>query len=202
MWDPAAPAEYAHAHSPLMPARSWPSASALPQQPPSISARSRSAGEVSAASGDLPCQRSALVTLLLPHSDMPLRQIITLVTGQLKRHAAGYQMGKLTAGPAALRILTELSFALDAHDIPINYHRRRDLAVSTTPDRRHHLDHDRPRRRDAGSPANTASPSASAAARYSSPPARHPAATRATCPNHSVTPSPGATHGHASAACS
>jgi TniQ/Bacterial regulatory helix-turn-helix protein, lysR family len=75
---------------------------------------------------------SALVALLLPHSDMPLNQITALVSGQLKRHIAGYHMGKLTAGPAALRILTELAFALDAHDIPVNYHRRRELAASIT----------------------------------------------------------------------
>jgi hypothetical protein len=75
---------------------------------------------------------SALVALLLPHSDMPLSQITALVSGQLKRHIAGYHMGKLTAGPAALRILTELAFALDAHDIPVNYHRRRELAASIT----------------------------------------------------------------------
>ena len=75
---------------------------------------------------------SALVALLLPHSDLPLRQITALVSAQLKRHIANYHMGKLTEGPAALRILTELAFAVDAHDIPINYQRRRDLAASTT----------------------------------------------------------------------
>jgi molybdenum-dependent DNA-binding transcriptional regulator ModE len=75
---------------------------------------------------------SALVALLLPHSDMPLRQITALVSGQLKRHIANYHMGKLTEGHAALRILTELAFALDAHEIPISYQRRRDLAASTT----------------------------------------------------------------------
>jgi hypothetical protein len=74
---------------------------------------------------------SALIALLLPHSDLPLNQITALVSGQLKRHVAGYQMGKLT-GPAAVRILTELAFALDARDIPVNYQRRRDLATSTT----------------------------------------------------------------------
>jgi hypothetical protein len=74
---------------------------------------------------------SALIALLLPHSQMPLAQITALVSGQPKRHVAGYQMGKLP-GPAALRILTELAFALDDHDIPVNYQRRRDLAAGTT----------------------------------------------------------------------
>jgi hypothetical protein len=73
---------------------------------------------------------SALIALLLPHSAMPLNQITALVSGQLKRHVAGYQLGKLT--DPALRILTELAFALDTGDIPIDYQRRRDLAVSTT----------------------------------------------------------------------
>jgi hypothetical protein len=41
-------------------------------------------------------------------------------------------VGKLAGGPEVLRILTELAFALDAHDIPVNYQRRRDLAAGTT----------------------------------------------------------------------
>jgi hypothetical protein len=73
---------------------------------------------------------AALIALLLPHSDMPLNQVTTMVSGQLRRHIAGYHMSKLTAD--ALRILTELTFAIDAHDIPINYQRRRDLAAGTT----------------------------------------------------------------------
>jgi hypothetical protein len=75
---------------------------------------------------------SALVALLIPHSDMPLSQITALAGGQLKRHIANYHMGKLTEGTAALRILTEIALALDARDIPIDYQRRRDLAASTT----------------------------------------------------------------------
>ena len=75
---------------------------------------------------------AALIALLLPHSDTPLHQITTMVSGRLRRHVTGYHMGKLTEGPDALRILTELAFALDAHDIPIDYQRRRDLAASTT----------------------------------------------------------------------
>jgi hypothetical protein len=63
---------------------------------------------------------------------MPLNQVTTLAGGQLRRHVTGYHLGKLTAGPETLRVLTELAFAIDAHDIPVSYRRRRDLAVSTT----------------------------------------------------------------------
>lgn len=72
----------------------------------------------------------ALVALLLPHSDMPLRRITALVSSQLKRDAAWHQLGKLT--DPALRILTELALAVDQHDIPIDYQRRRALAASST----------------------------------------------------------------------
>jgi hypothetical protein len=75
---------------------------------------------------------AALVALLLPHSDMPLHQITALVSSRLHRHVIGFQMGKLTTATGVLRILTELALALDAHDIPVNYQRRRDLAARTT----------------------------------------------------------------------
>jgi hypothetical protein len=75
---------------------------------------------------------AALVALLLPHSHMPLHQITALVSSRLHRHVIGFQVGKLTGAAEVLRILTELAFALDAHDIPINYRRRRDLAAATT----------------------------------------------------------------------
>jgi Bacterial regulatory helix-turn-helix protein, lysR family/TniQ len=73
---------------------------------------------------------AALIALLLPHSDMPLSQITAMVGGQLRRHVTGYHMSKLT--PGALRILTELAFAIDDRGIPVDYRRRRDLAASTT----------------------------------------------------------------------
>jgi TniQ/Bacterial regulatory helix-turn-helix protein, lysR family len=73
---------------------------------------------------------AALIALLLPHSDMPLNQVTAIVSGQLRRHIAGYHMSKLT--PGALRILTELALAIDERGIPIDYRRRRDLAASTT----------------------------------------------------------------------
>lgn len=73
---------------------------------------------------------AALIALLLPHSDIPLSQVTAMVSGQLRRHITGYHMSKLTGN--ALRILTELAFAIDTCDIPIDYRRRRDLAASTT----------------------------------------------------------------------
>lgn len=82
------------------------------------------------AAPDARFRSSALIALLLPHSAMPLNQITTLVSGQLGRHIAGYQLAKLT--DPALRILTELAFALDTGNIPIDYQRRRDLTASTT----------------------------------------------------------------------
>ena len=73
---------------------------------------------------------AALIALLLPHSGMPLNQVTAMVSGQLRRHITGYHMSKLT--PGALRILTELAFAIDDHGIPIDYRRRRHLAAGTT----------------------------------------------------------------------
>ena len=73
---------------------------------------------------------AALIALLLPHSGMPLNQVTAMVSGQLRRHVTGYHMSKLT--PGALRILTELAFAIDDHGIPIDYQCRRDLATGTT----------------------------------------------------------------------
>jgi hypothetical protein len=73
---------------------------------------------------------AALIALLLPHSDMPLNQVTAMVNGQLRRHIADYHMSKLTT--EALRVLTDLAFAIDDHGIPIDYRRRRALAASTT----------------------------------------------------------------------
>jgi hypothetical protein len=61
---------------------------------------------------------------------MPLNQVTAMVGGQLRRHITGYHMSKLTT--EALRILTELAFAIDDRHIPIDYRRRRGLAASTT----------------------------------------------------------------------
>jgi hypothetical protein len=111
------------------PVTSWPSSATTPSLPPEFwpDWAVRVTGVGAHHGKFLP---AALIALLLPHSDMPLNQVTVMVSGQLRRHVTGYHMGKLTAG--ALRILTELAFAIDAHDIPIGYRRRRDLAASAT----------------------------------------------------------------------
>jgi hypothetical protein len=60
---------------------------------------------------------------------MPLNQVTAMVSGRLRRHITGYHMSKLA--DSALRILTELAFAIDERGIPIGYRRRRDLASAT-----------------------------------------------------------------------
>ena len=76
-----------------------------------------------------------LVALLLPGSDLSLTDITALLAHRPDPDQAGHQLRRLSAtgdATAALRILTELAFALDRADIPIDYPRRRQLAVSTT----------------------------------------------------------------------
>lgn len=75
---------------------------------------------------------SALVALLLPHSGLTLREIIRLVDQRIRPHTVSYHLRRLvrTSGDArALQILTELAFAIDTHDLPIDYARRRQLAA-------------------------------------------------------------------------
>jgi hypothetical protein len=73
---------------------------------------------------------AALIALLLPHSTMPLNQVTAMVSSQLRQHITGYHMSKLTT--EALRILTELAFAIDDRRIPVDYRRRRDRAAAAT----------------------------------------------------------------------
>jgi TniQ/Bacterial regulatory helix-turn-helix protein, lysR family len=89
----------------------------------------RLAGDGTSSSHDkfLP---AALIALLLPHSAMPLNQVTAMVSSQLRQHVTGYHMSKLTT--EALRILTELAFAIDDHGIPVDYRRRRDRAAAAT----------------------------------------------------------------------
>jgi hypothetical protein len=89
----------------------------------------RLAGDGTSSSHDkfLP---AALTALLLPHSDMPLNQVTAMVSGQLRRHVTGYHTSRLTT--EALRILTELAFAIDDRHIPVDYRRRRDRAAAAT----------------------------------------------------------------------
>jgi len=89
----------------------------------------RLAGDGTSSSHDkfLP---AALIALLLPHSTMPLNQVTAMVSSQLRQHITGYHMGRLTT--EALRILTELAFAIDDRHIPVDYRRRRDRAAAAT----------------------------------------------------------------------
>ncbi len=89
----------------------------------------RLAGDGTSSSHDkfLP---AALIALLLPHSAMPLNQVTAMVSSQLRQHITGYHMSKLTT--EALRILTELAFAIDDRRIPVDYRRRRDLVAAAT----------------------------------------------------------------------
>ena len=76
---------------------------------------------------------AALVALLLPHSDLRLKpQIITLVNPAISAATVAHHMARLLdlpTGTTALRILTELAFAIDDHDIPIDYAQRRRLVT-------------------------------------------------------------------------
>ncbi|MFD2794421.1 TniQ family protein [Promicromonospora vindobonensis] len=76
---------------------------------------------------------AALVALLLPHSDLRLKpQIVTLVNPAIGAATVAHHMARLLdlpTGTTALRILTELAFAIDDHDIPIDYARRRRLVA-------------------------------------------------------------------------
>ncbi|GAA4707855.1 regulatory helix-turn-helix protein, lysR family [Promicromonospora umidemergens] len=76
---------------------------------------------------------AALVALLLPHSDLQLKpQIIALVNPAIDAATVAHHMVRLLnlpTGTTALRILTELAFAIDDHDTPIDYTRRRRLAT-------------------------------------------------------------------------
>ena len=78
---------------------------------------------------------SALIALLLPHSTLNLETGIIPLTGTptspdtIRNHLAMLARGP--RGQAPLRILTELAFAIDDHQIPIDYARRRQLAATT-----------------------------------------------------------------------
>lgn len=76
---------------------------------------------------------SALVALLVPHSDLCLREIAEVVDERIRPATVGHHLRKLARAPGgavALQIMTELAFAIDNHDLPIDYARRRQLAVS------------------------------------------------------------------------
>ncbi|NYE68978.1 hypothetical protein BKA15_003430 [Microlunatus parietis] len=76
-----------------------------------------------------------LAALLLPHSALPLKgHILPLVGADLKPNTVMYYLGRLLdrpSGKTTLGMLAELAFAIDDHDIPIDYARRRQLAATT-----------------------------------------------------------------------
>ncbi|WP_157617313.1 TniQ family protein [Saccharomonospora marina] len=84
---------------------------------------------------DGPVFRSAMIAaLLLPHSQLQLNELTSLLPHQPRTKQVGHQLRRLgtTSGDSrALRILTELGLALDHHDIPIDYARRRRLVGNT-----------------------------------------------------------------------
>lgn len=79
--------------------------------------------------------RSTILTaLLLPHSRLPYNKITKLLPHQPTPHHVTHQLRRLAATPGgstALRILTELGLALDRHELPIDYQRRRRVAATT-----------------------------------------------------------------------
>jgi hypothetical protein len=79
-------------------------------------------------------RQAAAVALLLPHSSLPLERAAQLLSRRHKGDAIEYQLtllAKTPRGGTALRMLTELALALDQHHVPIDYHRRRQLAATT-----------------------------------------------------------------------
>ena len=75
---------------------------------------------------------SMLAALLLPHSERTLGEIAGLVGDRVQRATVAFHLRKLlrvTGSAVALQILTELAFAVDTHDLPIDYARRRRLVT-------------------------------------------------------------------------
>jgi hypothetical protein len=77
---------------------------------------------------------AAAVALLLPHSDLKLPKAAALLSEHVKGDAVEHQLTALASTPngdATLQVLTQLSLALDQQGSPIDYARRRRLAVAT-----------------------------------------------------------------------
>jgi hypothetical protein len=77
---------------------------------------------------------AAIAGLLLPHSQLTLRQICALLPHQPDSLHVAHQLRRLAAtagGETALQVLTELALALDESDVPIDYQRRRKLLTHT-----------------------------------------------------------------------
>lgn len=77
---------------------------------------------------------SMLAALLVPHSGRTLKEIAALVGHRVQAATVAFHLRKLlqvTNTAVPLRILTELAFALDTHDLPIDYTRRRRIVTGT-----------------------------------------------------------------------
>jgi hypothetical protein len=75
---------------------------------------------------------SMLASLLVPHSGLTLREIAALVDQQVRPGSVAHHLRKLvhvTGDATVLQVLTELAFAIDTHDIPIDYTRRRHVVA-------------------------------------------------------------------------
>ena len=75
---------------------------------------------------------SMLAALLVPHSGRTLKDIAALVGERVQPAGVAFHLRKLlqfTERSAPLQILTELAFAIDTHDIPVDYARRRHIAA-------------------------------------------------------------------------
>lgn len=77
---------------------------------------------------------SMLAALLLAHSDLPLMHVAALVGQAVQPATVAFHLRKLlqvTKTAVPLQILTELAFAIDTHDLPIDYARRRRIVAGT-----------------------------------------------------------------------
>ena len=77
---------------------------------------------------------SMLAALLVPHSGLTSREIAALVSDRVQSTTVAHHLRKLvshTGDSTALQVLTELAFAIDSHDLPIDYARRRRLAAAS-----------------------------------------------------------------------
>lgn len=86
------------------------------------------------ALGPATFRSSMLAALLLPHSDRTLSEVAALVGDRMQPATVTFHLRKLlhvTQTAVPLQILTELAFAIDTHDLPIDYARRRRIVAGT-----------------------------------------------------------------------
>lgn len=77
---------------------------------------------------------SMLAALLVVHSSWTLKDIAVLVGERVQPAGVAFHLRKLvqvTQSAVPLQMLTELAFAIDTHELPIDYARRRQMAAGT-----------------------------------------------------------------------